>query len=500
MGADTQGSERMMPSGAGPGLAIKPARSHDRSQSFRDRHRRLMRAIPVLIFVMLCLSESAWFMARLGPLTSPDPDMHGPTIYSLATGRIFSPVHREVDAVGNPVKRQSLSGDSQFLFLGGKRNILDMDAIQLSLKGDPGTWQQRLSNNQPRQQVSIPDRHHANRSNQYFPLLYLPQAIGLRTAMWSGMTPYSSWQMARITNVIVFMLLWGTAICMIPRGKWVLAMIGGMPSIVFLASSLMSDGNIIALCGIFAAIVLKCIETNRPLARLGRFIVGLLFLLLLYSKILYAVPVLVLLLLPHRLMTAKAKASILLVPMAVFAATYMPWSMHFGGMLAIGNIARNTHQMIAHPLHTAMVILRSMTNLPHMFVHQPIWFLPQFIVLLAVWLFSLICVLSRNQSVAAYRRGPWQWLSENRYFAGMLVLCFISIFMMYGALALTWNNLQALNADRLGGFQVRYIYPLLSLSTFALVSDARCVDNREFMPRLQPSHDRACYLKGGEAL
>ncbi|MFT8357930.1 DUF2142 domain-containing protein [Bifidobacterium aquikefiri] len=453
--------------------------STGRSCSLSDKFRSTVRILPVIVFLILCLCETSWFLVRLGPLTSPDPDMHGPTIYALATGKVFSPVQQESDSAGNRVKRQQLSGDSRFLFLEGRHNLLDIDAIELSIKGDPGTWQQRLSNSQPMQLVHIPDSRHSNRSNQYFPLLYLPQAVGLRVAIWSGMTPYSSWQLARISNAIGFMLVWGAAIFMIPRGKWVLTVIGIMPSIVYLASSLMSDGNIIAVCGLFVALLLHCLVADTKIPHTIQLLLGFLFLILLYSKILYAIPILILLVLPQRLMTAKAKMLSISAPIVVFIVTYVPWSVSFGGMLAIGNVNQNLHKMLSHPLWTTRLIVHSMTKMTRLFMHQPHWFLPQFVLLLAAWLCALAAVLAKNQVDTVKPRSAALWISQNRYWVTTLVLCIVSIFMMYVALAVTWNNLQAPDVTELGGFQIRYVYPLLPFSAFAFVPHSHEVQNDE---------------------
>ncbi|MFT8532013.1 MAG: DUF2142 domain-containing protein [Bifidobacterium aquikefiri] len=435
--------------------------------------------LPIVVFLILCLAQCSWFLVRLGPLTSPDPDMHGPAAYTLATGKIFSPTHKEFDGAGNQVLRQSLDGDERFLYLSGKTNVLDIGAIQLSIKGDASIQQQKLANSQPKVNVTIPDAHHANRANQYFPLLYAPQGTGLRIGLSIHLSPYASWQLARITNIITFIIIWGVAIWLIPRGKWVLVAIGSMPSIVYLLSSLMPDGLIIALCGLFTAMLIRTIVDNRHSSKLECVIYSLVLLYLLYGKIFYALPVLIIFALPHTLMNIKTKILTVFIPVTVFCVTFIPWELYFGGLLAIANVKSNLHDIVSDPTRIGSLTLHSIMQIPRMFIHQPIWFFPQFVLLLTVWLCCAINALVERSANSQKRVLFSQWLSRNRYCVTILMLSFSAVMCMYGFLALTWNDLGNNSITALGGFQLRYIYPLLPCCVFAFVPNTVVNKERE---------------------
>lgn len=147
------------------------------------------------------------FIVQVGPLTIPDPDMHPLSTYALATGQSLNPVAKGKDAHGNTVKQQSIEGDSRLLTIPGSANVLIVESISRATQGDSSRETQQSADDVMADHIVVPDGTRTNRSNAYFPLDYLPQAIGLKIAMLVNLLPYAQWQAARISNSILLSLI-----------------------------------------------------------------------------------------------------------------------------------------------------------------------------------------------------------------------------------------------------------------------------------------------------
>ena len=77
----------------------------------------------------------------------------------------------------------------------------------------------------PASQIVVPNETRSNRSNAYFPLDYLPQAIGMKIAMLVNLSPYAQWQAARISNSILYAIMGCFAIALLPRWKSLMALL-----------------------------------------------------------------------------------------------------------------------------------------------------------------------------------------------------------------------------------------------------------------------------------
>lgn len=80
----------------------------------------------------------------------------------------------------------------------GAGNILVFDALERAWRGDSLQDGQRSADIMPASQIVVPNETRSNRSNAYFPLDYLPQAIGMKIAMLVNLSPYAQWQAANI--------------------------------------------------------------------------------------------------------------------------------------------------------------------------------------------------------------------------------------------------------------------------------------------------------------
>lgn len=89
----------------------------------------------------------------------------------------------------------------------GAGNILVFDTLERAWRGDSLQDGQRSADIMPASQIVVPNETRSNRSNAYFPLDYLPQAIGMKIAMLVNLLPYAQWQAARISNSILYAIM-----------------------------------------------------------------------------------------------------------------------------------------------------------------------------------------------------------------------------------------------------------------------------------------------------
>ena len=115
----------------------------------------------------------------------------------------------------------------------GAGNILVFDALERAWRGDSLQDGQRSADIMPASQIVVPNETRSNRSNAYFPLDYLPQAIGMKIAMLVNLSPYAQWQAARISNSILYAIMGCFAIALLPRWKTLMALLLVIPPVAF---------------------------------------------------------------------------------------------------------------------------------------------------------------------------------------------------------------------------------------------------------------------------
>ena len=157
----------------------------------------------------------------------------------------------------------------------------------------------------------------------YSPVGYAPQVAGILLGRIFSLSPILLMYLARLFNLLVFILLVSLAIRWTPVGKWTMVLVAVMPLTINLAASVSADAVAISLSFLFIAGVLKMAH-QQPASRLGGRQLGLLALLaflLALSKPPYFLLVFLLLLIPAKRLGGRGK----------YAAV-------FGGMLA-GTVA-----------------------------------------------------------------------------------------------------------------------------------------------------------------
>ena len=435
-------------------------------------------ACNIFIFLVLFALQACMFIVQVGPLTIPDPDMHPLSTYALATGQSLNPVAKGKDAHGNTVKQQSIEGDSRLLTIPGFANVLIVESISRATQGDSSRETQQSADDVMADHIVVPDGTHTNRSNAYFPLDYLAQAIGLKIAMLVNLPPYAQWQAARISNSILYAIMGCFAIALLPRWKSLMALLLVIPPVAFVASSLMIDGMIVALSACMVAAIAAIAGNKHVISLPCTVALGVLAWALACEKLSYAFVAGAALFLPSAVMTVRRKVEFVGVAAVLMGVLYLPWSVLFSSSLAQVNVSHNMSVALSHPILTIGKIVRSMIFLGTYHLTQlPVWYTVMSVVLVLVWLAALVYTV---KTTGAVRMAPSAWVGKYRFLILALVIAAAEIAAFVLFVGMTWNDLESMS--RFGvfqGIQGRYVLPVLPVFLLGLV----IVDDRKVSQR-----------------
>lgn len=435
-------------------------------------------ACNIFIFLMLFALQACMFIVQVGPLTIPDPDMHPLSTYALVTRQSLNPVAKGKDAHGNTVKQQSIEGDSRLLTIPGFANVLIVESISRATQGDSSRETQQSADDVMADHIVVPDGTHTNRSNAYFPLDYLPQAIGLKIAMLVNLPPYAQWQAARISNSILYAIMGCFAIALLPRWKSLMALLLVIPPVAFVASSLMIDGMIVALSACMVAAIAAIAGNKHVISLPCTVALGVLAWALACEKLSYAFVAGAALFLPSAVMTVRRKVEFVGVAAVLMGVLYLPWSVLFSSSLAQVNVSHNMSVALSHPILTIGKIVRSMIFLGTYHLTQlPVWYTVMSVVLVLVWLAALVYTV---KTTGAVRMAPSAWVGKYRFLILALVIAAAEIAAFVLFVGMTWNDSESMS--RFGvfqGIQGRYVLPVLPVFLLGLV----IVDDRKVSQR-----------------
>lgn len=404
--------------------------------------------------------------------------MHPLSTYALATGQSLNPVAKGKDAHGNTVKQQSIEGDSRLLTIPGSANVLIVESISRATQGDSSRETQQSADDVMADHIVVPDGTCTNRSNAYFPLDYLPQAIGLKIAMLVNLSPYAQWQAARISNSILYAIMGCFAIALLPRWKSLMALLLVIPPVAFVASSLMIDGMIVALSACMVAAIAAIAGNKHVISLPCTVALGVLAWALACEKLSYALVAGAALFLPSAVMTVRRKVEFVGVAAVLMGVLYLPWSVLFSSSLAQVNVSHNMSVALSHPILTIGKIVRSMIFLGTYHLTQlPVWYTVMSVVLVLVWLAALVYTV---KTTGAVRMAPSAGVGKYRFLILALVIAAAEIAAFVLFVGMTWNDLESMS--RFGvfqGIQGRYVLPVLPVFLLGLV----IVDDRKVSQR-----------------
>ena len=169
------------------------------------------------------------------------------------------------------------------------------------------------------------------KSSRVFPLMYLPQTLGVVIARLLGLGKSGLLFMGRFLNLIFYSVVVMFAVKKIPFMKTAFMIAALLPMSLQLAASFSYDTYVIALCFLFISLTLElAYKKEKPDVKDLALIIAV-ALLIAPAKTVY-LPVLLLLLIPAS-EKLKNKKTFIIITLSVFAAAVMVWTVFNFGML-----------------------------------------------------------------------------------------------------------------------------------------------------------------------
>ncbi len=216
-------------------------------QSFRHRV-RAEKIILVLLMVVVVFPTGLFLALFVPPGQVPDEPAHVARIESLLHGELMGHRVPGVDAAGHPI---ALSGvvinEAPFTVTRLFADLATGHTMTAALgrQIDNVPWASGLSF------VFAPN------TAVYFPVFYLPAALGAGLARMHGLTPSGTILAARVTNLVVYCLIAAVALALARRGWRLMFAALSVPMTLWLAASCNEDGLLIACACLAAALLTR---------------------------------------------------------------------------------------------------------------------------------------------------------------------------------------------------------------------------------------------------
>lgn len=251
---------------------------------------------------------------------------------------------------------------------------------------------------------------------------------------------------------------------LIPHAKTLVAIIASIPTVCFVSSSVMADGLTIALPTLLTAMALRAIDTDAPMRTPTIASITIISAMICYIKVLYLVPLLIVLVLPHYILPLRRKIY-MSSTLAIAFISYMIWRHFFGSVAYLANYQENLYYAIRHPLHiTSSVAINIIVGWRNL---MPADSCTTVIAVLLITITSVPLFININRTK---HDSLTSFISKNRYLFVAILGAVLAWALTYGFMALTWNNLSAIGAHGfLEGVQGRHALPLFPLLTVTSV-------------------------------
>ena len=402
----------------------------------------------VVLFLVLALTQFLYFWSNYGPLTSCDPDLHVSGAYGLATGQSFNQnllTSDEIEVDG------SSSNIRQYLYLPENISAQDNKTFNNGYISSLLETQDDDMRGEQKEEL-IDDEKSKNivkycSNNQYFPISWVAPALGMKAGMLLGKSSWGILQLARLSNFLIYCAFMISALIILPRGKLVLSTIASCPLSIFVASSIMSDAFLIALCALYVSIALYFIYNNSAIKKWHMFVIAFLTLLLMLVKTTYGSLALLFIFIPKDIWKLKPKIITCSITLVVFALLYLPWSSTFLSMRIAPGVDYN-EQLSYFSHHFVPVLFNCLVNtIVFLTVDLPFQF-PQLCLFICVVIGIILVNYKQKLDLLA---------------TIATVALVLAMMASYLYLFLSWSNYQGVMPHFLAGFQERYLLPLLPL-------------------------------------
>lgn len=313
-----------------------------------------LRKLPLeVVYVIVAIFLGILYMFIMTPLAIPDERTHYTSAYNLANRFLFTDIG---------------VGEKQYFdFSGFGGHITTRTGYDRILNDF-------FKSSEPENTIGI------SQSGLSYPLMYLPQAIGITIGRLFHLNFMLTFFLGRFCNLFFFVICVFYAIHIAPRSKLLLCMVGLMPMALHQAASYSYDVFINGLSILLLAEVLKLRETCGQRQIIEFLPVTIIIILLCPAKPVYVFLAFLLLLVPsEKVGSIKKYALIVGVVIVLTAITILLFQS--GGIfqlmlktqnnIGIENVETNTHMItnyypvsfvLSHPVETVKIFLNTLRS------------------------------------------------------------------------------------------------------------------------------------------
>ncbi|MBQ8160067.1 MAG: DUF2142 domain-containing protein [Clostridia bacterium] len=399
-----------------------------------------------VLYASFALALGLLYMIIMVPYSVPDELVHYRASYSLSS---IMMLRGDQADVGNPAYFSHASFNREYPMGKGYDRIVQEI-------GQPLPQQEEVAQGFP---VDLA-----------FPLMYLPQAIGVTIARLCGANYLTLFYIGRLCNLLFFICCVSLAIYCTTRFKLLFVLSGLMPMILHQAASFSYDGYVNGMGFLLIALFLRTIDrpgkiTLKEIISLA--VVGMLFS---PSKPVYLPMFLLLLLIPKERFDTTWKKYLCVGILWILAAGAIV-IFQLGSILSYANRGIDTPEIVESSTYTVSYILSHIPHVVEVFIKSLRISLTRWIreavgtslawlnVAISPWKILLYILIMMAAACKAERHGIQEVVSVKERvvffvaFAGVLFLVMLS--MLLG-----WTPVYA---DMIQGVQGRYLIPAIPL-------------------------------------
>lgn len=414
--------------------------------------RVLGRIRPEFIFVVLGLAFGVCLVFVTGPFQAPDESAHFRRAYHISDGYALG--SRDGGRVGGLIPRGVIESIHDKTFY----NIAQHPENQINSK-DLCESLNRPFDAREKVFATFPE------SALYFPVCYIPQAIGITIGRWCGLSVLEIMYLGRVANLLCWTMMLYAAIRITPVFQWVFMLVALMPMSIFQAASLSADTPTNALAMLLTAIILRgSLLKEGNLGRLEMLTISVLCILLSLCKLAYfPITGLVLLIPVERFGGVKPKILFSGGIIGASIVTVIIWSLAVRGLyqpIYDANPNEQIYFLLARPWAFAEVFANTMVvkwdYYYFSFVGVLGWldtFLPLWIYLTYPFVLIGLALLDKGHG---RQLGPM-----NRLLIG--TICIITFLLIELSLYIIWTKPGLWFVK---GFQGRYLLPFYHTNAF----------------------------------
>lgn len=306
----------------------------------------------------------------------------------------------------------------------------------------------------------------------YNSIMYIPQTLGVLAGKALDYSPYKLLLISRITNLLFGILLTTLAIKIEPFRKWSLLYISLLPMTIFLYGSASADTFTISVCILYASFVMYLKTQDSSRNKLVLLI--LLTFLLAFLKPGYVFLCLIIILVPifsnNKVYDFTAKSAIIIITFALFLVWFkvsgkfqLEPFLEYGGV----DVTRQLEYVMRNPFRFIRIFISDLVTdsaaSAFMFIGVLGWVdtqLPTVVYVIYELCLGFILFFDNNY--------PIKSIKTSRLI--LMTTFMITFTIIYGIFYFVYTPV---GANRIIGFQGRYILPIVSLVFYSFLNSRK---------------------------